>query len=319
MFGFRMVRTERASRQHGRRIGAVGLTALVVSAGAVGMASAAVPNSATRVISACYPTSGASAGMLRVIDRQAGKSCAAGERLLEWSASSFRYRGVWSARLTYAPNDVVVYVGSAYVAKLRNVKVRPTVVRSWGLLAARGAVGSAGPAGASGAAGPTGPAGTAGAQGTQGTQGIQGIQGIQGLTGATGPVGPKGAVGPGPVFFSAGFDASRIIVPPFAATAPMTCMVTTTIQTTPGTGALKDAVPLRNIIERNGVRSTDGADLAVQYLYNDHLGGSQPPMTRTSTFAVSAGESISFGYTLGVLPGSWDFVIVAASTAYICS
>jgi uncharacterized protein YjbI with pentapeptide repeats len=56
---------------------AVGLVVGLVAGG--GIVWATIPNSTTGAASACYPTSGPSKGVLRVIDAQAGQTCAAGE------------------------------------------------------------------------------------------------------------------------------------------------------------------------------------------------------------------------------------------------
>jgi hypothetical protein len=75
----------RARRPKGRRDDA-GATARVQARGSAHFESAhvawaAIPNSSTGVINACYGKSGA----VRVIDAQAGASCAKGEQSLTWN------------------------------------------------------------------------------------------------------------------------------------------------------------------------------------------------------------------------------------------
>ena len=95
---------------------------------AVGVAWAAIPGSATGTITACYPTSGASKGVLRVIDEQAGLASRAGSPLdltpteLRLLAYLVRQRGlvlskhqlltqVWGYD-AYDPNVVEVHVSA---------------------------------------------------------------------------------------------------------------------------------------------------------------------------------------------------------------
>jgi hypothetical protein len=70
-------------------IGAVGLTAAVITVGGVTIAGAAVP-SADNTITGCYTT----ANPLRIIDTDAGQKCASGESTLSWGGG-MRFRGVW--------------------------------------------------------------------------------------------------------------------------------------------------------------------------------------------------------------------------------
>src|SRR4051812_17999087 len=115
--------------------------ALVALVGAAA-ADAAIPNSSTKVISACYATSN---GALRVIDRQAGATCTASERLLEFNQRGIRWRGAYSATATYAVNDVVSFAGSSYIAKLAPpAGTAPSVVKYWDVMAAKGTPGLTG-------------------------------------------------------------------------------------------------------------------------------------------------------------------------------
>src|SRR5688572_8275424 len=70
-------------------IGAIGVVAGVI-VGGLTVASAAVP-SADNTISGCY-TKG---NPLRIIDKEAGEVCAAGEVALGWGGG-MRFRGVWT-------------------------------------------------------------------------------------------------------------------------------------------------------------------------------------------------------------------------------
>lgn len=91
----------------------------------------------------------------------------------------FAYRGEYDANRTYAPRDVVVYEGSAYIATAPTVGA-PGTNPSWTLLVAKGDTGS------TGATGPTGPTGPAGPQGVRGDTGATGGQGLQGPAGQNG-------------------------------------------------------------------------------------------------------------------------------------
>ena len=93
----------------------------------------------------------------------------------------FAYRGAYDANQTYAPRDVVVYEGSAYVATAPTVGA-PGTDPSWSLLVARG---DAGPTGATGPTGPTGPSGPQGVKGDTGATGAQGVQGPAGQNGSS--------------------------------------------------------------------------------------------------------------------------------------
>jgi hypothetical protein len=98
------------------------------------LAYAAIPNSSTGIITGCYKTSGTGAGQLRVIDAQAGKTCATGEAKLTWSQ-----RGPTGPK------------GPAGVGG-------PTGPRgATGPGGSQGPTGARGPTGAGGPAGPAGP------------------------------------------------------------------------------------------------------------------------------------------------------------------
>lgn len=150
----------------------------VVTGGGVAIAS--IPSPAG-VLNACVARS---SGAIRIVDVAKAQRCRATETSVSWSRG-FRNLGAWSARPTYAVDDVVTISGSSYVAKAASRNVKPTAgtVKSkavWTQLAARGAKGATGAAGAAGPAGATGATGPAGSTGA---------------TGATGPTGPTGATG----------------------------------------------------------------------------------------------------------------------------
>jgi hypothetical protein len=302
-----------------------------LSVGAVGIASAVIPNSSTGVISACYKTSGTPLGALRVIDRQAGKTCAAGERLIEWKGSGIRYRGTWGPTVAYAVNDVVLYNGASYLARLNNKGVPPTNATNWGLLVPKGATGAQG---ATGPQGPTGPQGVAGPQGGAGPTGPQGVAGPQGGAGPHGPTGPQGPAGsqgvPGPAgpkgfnstapgaLPASGFEAYVIVTGTFVVPAGVSsCLVTSSVQVKPAAGAPAESVYLRNAVSRDGVNAEDG--VYGQYLTNDGSGNKQPSASRSSVLSVSPGQSVAFGVYLGGLTTGWFSAPAAVATSYLCS
>jgi hypothetical protein len=90
----------------------------------------------------------------------------------------FAYRGTYDLNQTYAPRDIVVYEGSAYLATAPTVGA-PGTDPSWTLLVAKG------DAGPTGATGPTGPAGPQGVKGDTGATGAQGLQGPAGQNGSS--------------------------------------------------------------------------------------------------------------------------------------
>lgn len=102
-------------------------------------------------------------------------------------------RGAWKSASDYVVDDLVVWQGTTWRAKIANTNKKPNNnPNQWQVFAAKGDVGEAGPKGAAGPAGDTGPQG---AQGPAGPQGPQGPQGSQGFTGPQGPQGPKGDPG----------------------------------------------------------------------------------------------------------------------------
>jgi Pentapeptide repeats (9 copies) len=134
------------------------LTALVVG----GIAFATIPNNLDGSVTACYKASAPDKGQMRIIDRQAGRACRAGESMLTWPTRIFRWRGEWNGSTAYKQNDVVSLNGSSYIALTNTTNVLPVSPGYWALMAAAGTgVGSTGPAGATGPAGPTGPSGVA--------------------------------------------------------------------------------------------------------------------------------------------------------------
>ena len=116
------------------------------------------------------------------------------------NGTSFTFLNTYNPYSTYAPDSVVTYNGSSYIAIIGNGPnpngPTPDQSQDWGLLAAAGSPGAAGPAGAAGPLGPQGPPGATGAAGATGATGAQGPAGSVGPAGATGPQGPAGPAGP---------------------------------------------------------------------------------------------------------------------------
>jgi hypothetical protein len=172
------------------------LLGLVLLGGSV--AEADVPDG--NVINGCRNTT---TGALRVIDKSAGKRCAAGEAALNWA--NWRSRGLWYSVFAYKVDDVVSYFGSSYLAKVAPpVGTKPTDTTYWSLVASKGAIGVPGVPGIPGSQGLTGAVGAVGATGADGVQGLAGAvgatgstgpQGVQGLVGAVGSTGPQGVQG----------------------------------------------------------------------------------------------------------------------------
>src|SRR3954469_6693774 len=108
-----------------------------------GLSYAAIPNSSSKVISGCYATSN---GALRVIDAQAGVTCAAGETALQWNQKGPQglvWKGAWATGTTYAKNDAVSSAGSAWIALKSSTGVTPgSNATAWSLLASKGAKGA---------------------------------------------------------------------------------------------------------------------------------------------------------------------------------
>ncbi len=301
-----------------RRLAALAACGLVASAAGVGIATAAIPNSSTGVISACYKTSGPSAGVLRVVDTQARKSCATGEKRLEWPAFGIRHRGAWVRSASYRVNDVVSHNGSVYLAKVNSRGVTPTTARYWGVLSAASVAATRGLAGPAGPQGATGPQGASGAPGATGATGAPGTNGTVGATGATGPAGPAGPKGiaSASLTIPVSTGVSVFLTPAFTATADATCTVISTVQTNGSTSAVSGEVELKNSIRRNGVSANDVA--AGLRLYNDGVVRLQPPVTRTSLFSISAGQTVDFGIRFSSI-ATWHNVSYALTVMYSCS
>ena len=136
-------------------------TAIVVG----GIAFATIPNNLNGTISACYKRNPPDNGQIRIIDRQAGRTCHRGESLLNWPTRGFRWRGTWNSKAAYKQNDVVELNGSSYIALTNTTNILPVSRGYWALMAAAGAgdgaTGATGATGPVGATGPTGPSGVA--------------------------------------------------------------------------------------------------------------------------------------------------------------
>src|SRR6266850_1266608 len=105
----------------------------------------------------------------------------------------FTFRGVYDANQTYAPYDVIVFGGSAYLA-IAPTSGAPDVDPSWTLFVAKGDTGPTGATGATGAIGPLGPLGPRGPKGDTGSTGSQGPQGPAGANGNSVSVAPAPAI-----------------------------------------------------------------------------------------------------------------------------
>lgn len=150
--------------------------ALTIAAAAVSLiaaasfAFAAIPSTSTGNFTAC-----STASSLRLIDFDAGQRCASGESTVHWN-KGYRYRGSWSATVSYVLGDVVVSDGSSYLARTASSGVKPgTDTTYWRVLAARGATGPRGQTGAQGPQGSPGPVGPPGPVGSPGPAGRDGI------------------------------------------------------------------------------------------------------------------------------------------------
>ena len=82
---------------------AIALAVVGVVGGGVGVGYAAIPSTAGRQITACYSQANP---VLRVIDTDAGQTCAAGETALSWS-QGWQFRGEYSGVPNYRKGDVV--------------------------------------------------------------------------------------------------------------------------------------------------------------------------------------------------------------------
>ena len=109
----------------------------VVVAGVADIGWASIPNSSTKIISSCYTNT---TGALRVIDKQGGATCNAGETLLEWNSRGVNWRGAWSAAASYAVNDAVSIGGYSFIATSANTNSPPPSA-AWAVLAAKGSPG----------------------------------------------------------------------------------------------------------------------------------------------------------------------------------
>lgn len=101
-------------------------------------------------------------------------------------------KGEFNIATQYTFDDLVIYNGSAYVAKEVTIGNLPTDTDYWDLLVSKGDQGEQGVQGMQGIQGIKGDKGDKGDTGDQGIQGIQGIQGVQGVPGADGLGVPSG-------------------------------------------------------------------------------------------------------------------------------
>ncbi len=283
-------------RRRNRVLAATALTLTLV--GVAGVAVASVPSSAGKYY-ACYKTGGTPTGSLRVIDPSVGQACVSGEKQITWLQTGIVFRGAYQSSTAYNKNDVVTSGGSSYIALLPNTGVPVSNTTNWHSLAVRGATGATGAKGNTGATGP------------------------KGNTGATGPVGPSG-----PKSFVSGTsmtlsDASNNYQPvtaAFTASTDMTCLVTSSGQVSADAAVTAGTAGgfFRNAIFVNGGAGTNDNQFGM-YVVSNGLTGLQSSITRTSTFPVTAGQSVQFGGYLGSPASGWSTSAMFLTTAYACS
>ena len=165
-------------------IAAATATAIVVSSS---FAIAAIPNSSTKVITGCYLKT---TGTLRVVDKQANKTCKTTEIELSWNQQGVKG--------DTGQQGLVGLTGPAGAKGTNGLNGTNGVDGAPGATGPGGAAGRDGTNGIDGTQGAQGPAGTAGAPGNDGAQGSTGPQGLLGPAGPQGeqgPVGPKGEPG----------------------------------------------------------------------------------------------------------------------------
>jgi hypothetical protein len=144
-----------------------------------------------------------------------------------------------------------------------------------------------------------------------------------GPTGARGAAGPSGPKGEGSAQFTIptalGSGDPRYVTAPFVVPPGVSsCVVTSTVQTTPPPGAPNGQVAMWNVVFRDDVIHYD--DEMAQYLYNDGVGTVQSPMTRSSVLAVAPGETVKFAVRFtGFGNTDWRGVSYTAVMTYVCS
>ena len=152
--------------------------------------------------------------------------------------------------------------------------------------------------------GPAGPPGPVGAPGPQGPPG---------------PVGPRGSnAGSATVVMVTG-DNYVAATPVFTATADALCLVTTTVQIDP-LSALPAGVAnmfVRNAIKRNGTFANDS--VFGFYIIPNGTPDLQPMVTRASTIAIAAGDTVQFGAYVGNVADGAVGGTMLAQTGYICT
>jgi hypothetical protein len=267
------------SRRRARRFGFLACSAVLI-AGLGGYAYGTIPNSVTGVISACYVKSGTTQGALRIIDAQSGATCKATETAVSWNSKGINDRGAWSSTTVYIRGDAVLYAGQTYLAKIASKAVVPTNTTSWQLLAARGATG------------PTGPTAPAGPQG----YGFQHQYVVEGI-------GENDVPG----------------APSFVAPANASCVVTTTVQQEGNN--LATGAPIAEVvgsISANGAPYVDDGAGGID-LTSNGVNGEQSPVTVTSVFSVTAGETVQFGASYHPWQVETGMPVLRVRQGYICS
>ena len=96
-----------------------------------------------------------------VIDLKAGATTGTG--VVANCGRGLSPRGGWGSAISYQADDLVVFLGSSWRAKIANTGQRPdTHPTLWEKFASKGDIGATGPTGATGPQGPQGPQGPAG-------------------------------------------------------------------------------------------------------------------------------------------------------------
>jgi hypothetical protein len=120
-----------------------------------------MPGEFHRVFAVEFPADGRITWVLSLVEAPADASLPSCDLPLSWL-------GGWDAAATYERNQIVAYVGSAWIAVRRNVNQPPEDGADWELLARKGEPGAQGVQGERGQAGEPGPAGVQGPPGVPG-------------------------------------------------------------------------------------------------------------------------------------------------------
>lgn len=128
-----------------------------------GQPTAFEPGEFHRVFAVEFPSNGTVTWFLAGVQAPANATLPSCDQPLTWLGS-------WDATATYDKNQLVSYLGSAWIARRRNTAQPPDMGTDWHLLAQKGDIG------------PQGIQGVRGETGEQGREGIQGPPGAPGIT-----------------------------------------------------------------------------------------------------------------------------------------